>query len=117
MDVFGKPISVNYNGQTSFKTIPGGCCAVCMWLAVLSYLFIVWKEFYLRERWVLNQQDIPASSSEMNELITAEDLTNVTIGLQFSATEEISDLEGDVRDIVDFMEFGVTVYEIAGYLT
>jgi len=54
VDMFGKPISVNYDGGTSFKTIPGGCCAILMVLVAISYLFIVWKEFHLRERWILN---------------------------------------------------------------
>jgi len=54
VDVFGKPITLNYQGSSSFQTCAGGCCTLILAGVILSYLFIAGTEFHYRSRWNLN---------------------------------------------------------------
>lgn len=54
-DVFGQPIPLNYGGDDTFKTSPGGLLSVLMLIAMIGYFILKLKYMINQEEWSLIQ--------------------------------------------------------------
>jgi hypothetical protein len=56
-DSFGHPLSINYNGETAYKTSFGGGITILKTLFVVLYTFIKVDKLYYRRDPDVSQQD------------------------------------------------------------
>ena len=52
-DLFGQQIPLNYDGEDTFKTLPGGIISILLLVFVLSYAFLKFKYMFNHEEWSL----------------------------------------------------------------
>jgi len=52
-DQFGSSITLNFKGEDSFKTLPGGFISLLLSLCFVSYLFLKLKLMVNSEEWKL----------------------------------------------------------------
>ena len=52
-DIYGQAVTLNYKGDDTFKTFPGGILSLFVTLAVLSYAALKTKYLTDRENWSL----------------------------------------------------------------
>ena len=71
-DRFSTPISLNYLGETSYKTIIGGLSSIAIGISLIWYLWIMISEMVNRQNSVVN------SATKMNSLIL--DTTSYNVG-------------------------------------
>ena len=70
-DRFALPVSLNFNGESSFKTTIGGTISVVFILWLLGYSILLWKEMINRESSVIN------SITKIDNLIYKPDKYNL----------------------------------------
>ena len=80
-DAFGTGVSLNFKGEDTFNTIPGGLMSVIMMLFVYSYCIMKFKEMILVETWSLTQQTILNDKSEIVANYTTKDMANLTLAI------------------------------------
>ena len=54
-DMYGQPISLNYKGSTTFRTVPGGLISLLLLSVVFAYTFVKGKTIIDKEDWSLIQ--------------------------------------------------------------
>ncbi len=54
-DRFGEPIMLNYKGQKTFNTFPGGLISISMMSILTFYFCLKFAQMLLREEWSLVQ--------------------------------------------------------------
>ena len=42
-DIYGQPISLNYKGDDTFKTVPGGLLSILLLFLIMAYTFLKGK--------------------------------------------------------------------------
>ena len=52
-DIYGVPITLNYKGDDTFKTVPGGILSICLLFSVMAYAFLKGKYMVDKEEWSL----------------------------------------------------------------
>lgn len=85
-------MTLNYRGDDTFKTVPGGLLSMFVILAVLSYGLLKFKYMYSREQWSLTQQTIMASEYDLTEAKNLNETAlygNISMGLQFFAKRPV----------------------------
>ena len=80
-DMFGQPIPINYAGEDTFKTLPGGMLSVVVLIMVISYMILKFKYMYNHEEWSLTQQIVLAQKEELVEEMKFSTYPNVSIAL------------------------------------
>jgi hypothetical protein len=71
--MYGKPVSLNYGGETSFKTVPGGILSL-MVLFTLGF-FIIFKLYPIlnNKNWTFEKQSILVSQKDLTKLFSLKD--------------------------------------------
>lgn len=88
-DAFGQPININFHGNDTYQTIPGGMISIVMVLLLVGYTFLKLKYMINHEEWKLNNQTVMAERLELNSALNFSSFPNVSIGLQFSSKPQI----------------------------
>ena len=52
-DIYGQPISLNYKGDDTFKTVPGGLLSMLLLFLIIAYAFLKGKYMVDKEEWSL----------------------------------------------------------------
>lgn len=95
-DLYGAPVSLNYKGDDTFKTCPGGMLSLLLLFLVGAYAFIKGKYMLDMEEWQLIQQEVMSAPSELeapkhlNETL----YSNISLGIQFQIKRERLTLAG-----------------------
>ena len=84
-DIYGYPVTLNYQGDDSFKTCPGGILSLFVICALLSYTILKGKLLLSKEDWDLVQQEILNNEYELTTPyhFNDSDNSNVTLAIQF----------------------------------
>ena len=83
--MFGQAISLNYEGEDTFKTIPGGVLSLILLLAMGAYTILKGSYMFDRREWKLTQQTVILNDQDMEEPIALKDYKNVSMYLEFSS--------------------------------
>ena len=59
-DAFGQPININYQGNETFQTLPGGVLSILMMVFFVGYTLLKTKYMINHEEWSLNSQNVMA---------------------------------------------------------
>ena len=62
-------MNLNYRGDDTFKTFPGGILSLVMTIMVLCYFTMKTKQMILRESWKLVQQTVITNKQELTSPI------------------------------------------------
>lgn len=84
-DLYGMPIRLNFQGEETFKTLPGGCISMVFAFCVIFYALA--KGILMESDWRLLQQDVMATGGELravHHLGQKDKFGNVSIALEFS---------------------------------
>ena len=82
-DMYGQPINLNFAGQETYNTIPGGIISIIFLISILSYALLKTKFMVNVEEWQLIQQNVLQTNIELNQIERIRNFSNVTLGLQF----------------------------------
>ena len=82
-DENGYDITLNYKGEDSFQTMPGGAMSLVMWLLVITYAFQKTHAMITKSEWSLTQQTLPLSDYEIvrRKDFHDEKYSNLTVDL------------------------------------
>ena len=64
-DKYGQPIPLNYDGEDTFKTCPGGLTTVIIYLIMLMYVTLRVVQLKGRDDWSLINQIYVGDSDEL----------------------------------------------------
>ena len=64
-DIYGQPISLNYEGSDWFKTVPGGLLSILLIVLIAAYAFLKGKYMVDKEEWSLIQQTVMAGKGDL----------------------------------------------------
>mmetsp|Transcript_11629 Transcript_11629/g.17646 ORF Transcript_11629/g.17646 Transcript_11629/m.17646 type:complete len:120 (+) Transcript_11629:45-404(+) len=64
-DIFGQPVSLNYQGQATYKTCPGGMISMVIKTMLFFYIILKLKYLIFKEEWKLKQQTVVADLEEL----------------------------------------------------
>ena len=76
-DVFGQPIPLNYDGDDTFKSSPGGLLSVMMLITMLGYFVLKLKFMINQEEWALIQQNVQTKRAELMQPLLFSDQKKV----------------------------------------
>jgi hypothetical protein len=68
-DIFGEPISLNYNGSDTFKTIPGAILTIVTKVFLLGTFFVMAGYIVNQSNWTMTDQTVVLDSNEFKEQI------------------------------------------------
>ena len=103
-DIFGQPVPVNYDGEDTFKTLPGGCLSVLFFITVLSYFLMKLNMMVNEQDWTTTSQRILAPKQDLLEFINFTNYSNITMGLEFHARPgQVS--KDDIENILNETKF------------
>jgi len=88
-DMFGHPINLQYQGNDTFQTLPGGCMSFMITILIFAYALLKGKDMINKESWALVQQNVLTDYIELNNTIAIKDYTNVTVALQFNKKKPV----------------------------
>ena len=57
-DEYGQPLALNFEGEETYKTIPGGIVSLMFLLLMASFAFVKAKSMYNVEEWTLVSQNV-----------------------------------------------------------
>jgi hypothetical protein len=61
-DAFGQPVNINFQGNDTYQTLPGGFISIIMTIMLLGYFLLKTKYMVDHEEWQLNNQIVMAES-------------------------------------------------------
>jgi len=64
-DLYGQPVSLNYKGEDTYKTCPGGCLSIAVLVTLFCYAVLKFKYMMLKEEWQLIQQTVVADLTDL----------------------------------------------------
>ena len=73
---------MNYKGEDTFKTTPGGCLSIVYFLWLLAYFFVKLKYMLAKVDWQITQQVIVAGAEDFEQVYNFSDYSNITLALQ-----------------------------------
>ena len=79
--MYGHPITFNFNGQSMFKTIPGGLLSIIAILFSLSYAILKLKQMLTHSEWSIVQQTVIQQDSEIEVPHSFTDYPNVSLAI------------------------------------
>ena len=82
LDIYGQPVNLNYKGEDTFKTTPGGCLSIVYFLWLLAYFFMKLKYMLSKVDWKITQQVIVAGTEDFEQVYNFSDYSNITLALQ-----------------------------------
>tara|TARA_B110000285_G_C14964080_1_gene533140 strand:+ start:233 stop:556 length:324 start_codon:yes stop_codon:yes gene_type:complete len=84
-DMYGQPISLNYEGEDSFKTLPGGILSLTLTILIVFYGILKFKFMLNIETWSLVQQTLVCTADELSVSrdLESEQYSNLSVSLQF----------------------------------
>ena len=82
MDGFAEPISLNYSGETSYKTIHGGLLTLIAVFAVSYFAVVRYLKMQRVIEWKPFQQELQAQESDLT-MVDFNQLFNVTLAVEF----------------------------------
>jgi len=50
-DYFGEPVQLNFKGDSTYKTTPGGIISLCCTICILAYTALKLKYMIHKEEW------------------------------------------------------------------
>jgi hypothetical protein len=68
-DIFGEPISLNYNGCDTFKTIPGAILTIVTKVFLLGTFYVMVSYILEQSNWTMTDQTVVLDSNEFKEQI------------------------------------------------
>lgn len=77
-------MQLTLNGDTSYRTIPGGCISVFIGVVVWAYAIVQLKIMVTYEDWSLVHQNTLMNPYELAKRVDMRDFENVTVALQFN---------------------------------
>ena len=80
-DQFGQPIPINFQGEDTFKTLPGGFLSIFLTVMLLSYFLLKAKYMMTYREWSLTQQRVLTSKDELSVPLNFRDFHNITMAL------------------------------------
>jgi hypothetical protein len=83
LDNFGQPVPINFDGDDTFKTLPGGMLSICMLFYLCCYILLQFIYMINSQDWSLVQQTVLPSTQELSDPIFLRDEKNISLGLQF----------------------------------
>ena len=83
-DVYGKPVTFNFNGQETFKTVPGGLLSMVAIVFIMAYAILKLKYMFAHAEWSIVQQTVIQDDSEVEVPHSFADYPNVSLALQFN---------------------------------
>ena len=89
-DIYGQAISLNYKGNDTFKTVPGGLLSILLLILILAYTFLKGKYMVDKEEWSLIQQTVMASKQDLAlpKNLSNNTYSNITLAIQFYEKRE-----------------------------
>ena len=79
-DSYGTPISLNYQGDDTFKTIPGGLISIVFIFLFTCYCIVKAQTMIKYQNWRITQQIVVADLDELIQPSYMKDLTNISMG-------------------------------------
>ena len=92
-DMYGQPINLNFDGEETYNTIPGGLISIIFLISILSYALLKTKFMVNVEEWQLIQQNVLQTNIELNQIERMRNYSNVTLGLQFKQKRKMLSAE------------------------
>ena len=80
-DSYGTPIQLNYEGETTYKTLFGGILTIFFFVTLAFYCFIQYEKTKDYKDWSLTSQELTASFDELNQEIRLADHGNLRMGI------------------------------------
>ena len=87
-DIYGQPINLNFNGEKTFKTVPGGLISILFMLLMLLYSVFKFKDMVELKNWGITQQVVVADLSDLKKEYPLKPMTNITTGFQMTLKKE-----------------------------
>jgi hypothetical protein len=82
-DSYGEPIGLKYEGEDTFKTLPGGIMSILLLIIMVFYSLLKFKYMFNKEQWSLVQQTLVLTVEELevaNDL-NQDQFSNLSIAL------------------------------------
>ena len=108
-DFYGSPIQLNYRGNPTFQSLPGGLISIFVRLMMLSYTLLQFWAMHQKKEWSITQQTVVADLTELTQEWPFRDNTNISMGLQISQKRSYEQI--DVREIQKYLTIN-GMYEI-----
>jgi len=67
-DQFGKPVSLTFEGEDTFKTVFGGAVSLLLWCMVFVFFYIKSVEFFGKTDPEVNKQEVHISLIDSEEI-------------------------------------------------
>ena len=82
-DMYGQSVSLNYQGEDSFKTCPGGIISIIILVTLFFYSLLKFKYMIFKEEWSLIQQNIVANLEDLSIVhdLNDEKYSNISIAI------------------------------------
>lgn len=105
-DQFGEPISLNYSGETEYRSMCGGCCSIVMVLIVLQFAIfkfhyvnndIQWRFFKVKAKAPAGPDTSPIRLTSQYNLSFGIEFEHPYAGLPLSANEYQNETENEKK--------------------
>ena len=83
-DEYGHPILLNYKGDDTYKTLPGGILSIIAQIILLFYGILRVRDMVDKVNWSITQQIVVADLEEINVPQAFSELKNISMGIQMS---------------------------------
>jgi hypothetical protein len=80
-DKFGQPVALNFEGNDTFQTVPGGIMSLFFSLMLFGYSFMRWQAMTGKHDWQITQQTVVASLENLQAERRFDQMTNISMGL------------------------------------
>lgn len=89
-DIYGQPVVLNYKGEDTFKTFPGGLLSIFVILAIFMYTVLKTLQMVQVQNWSLTQQVVVSEETELKnpKFFNESQYSNLTVSLQLSAKKK-----------------------------
>ena len=81
-DIFGQPIPLNYDGDDTFKTLPGGILSVVLLFFIVAYTSLKFNAMIRHEDWSLTQQQVITPDDELSRPLNLSN-SKFSVALEF----------------------------------
>lgn len=98
--MFGQPIPLNFHGNDTYKTTPGGVMSMCFLVMFAGYFFLKLTNMKDHKDWALVQQNVLLTSNELAEAIpfSDQDKDKIKVALQFNQRRKPLSPEDEERE-------------------
>ena len=80
-DIYGQPISLNFEGDDTFKTFPGGILSILFKIVLLGYILSKFEAMHQKHDWQITQQTVVANRDDLLKEYRFNEMSNISIGI------------------------------------